>query len=108
MKVKSIIIGALCLGSLPFITGGASWNVPTCDSDAVLETVKELTIAKDKFGPYARHIQYRNIKTIKLHDGKTRTCVAEVYDKRNKKYLGDFYYEVVVTNGIKWVVGNIE
>lgn len=110
MKIKNAVIGVLCLGALPFVShAGAGFNVPACDAPAVIESAQGLVgINNSNLKPAQPNPQFKNIKEIKFRSGKTRTCVADIYNRRTKKYVGDYYYQINLTNGMKWVVGGID
>lgn len=84
--------------------GTNSFVVPPCNVDAVVEAASNLAQSKEVLNP--RNIKLMNIRQITYHPNEVRTCLANVKDKKGR--TRDFFYQVVMTSGIKWVVSDIE
>lgn len=98
----------LCLLGLALVSGCAgagtgNFVVPPCNASAVVETATSFVRTKDAVNP--RTAWLSNIRQVTYHPNENRTCVATVKDKRGRNR--DFFYQVIITSGINWVVSDV-
>lgn len=102
--LSMLIVTGLMVVSNAGYAGTGNFVVPPCNADAVIETALSLAQTKDVVNP--RTVRFRNIRQVTYYPNRSRSCVATIKDNRNRDI--DFFYQVIMTNGVKWVVGGVD